>query len=367
MAVGAALDFVVDKQDWAKTRFLEGPAPEPAEGKVLFRVDRFALTANNISYALTGDALGYWRFFPAAPGLGRIPVMGFADVVRSRHPEVKEGTRCFGFYPMSRHLVIQPGTVSATQIVDGAPHRAGLAPTYAQYLPTTGDPVYAKKREDQILLMRGLFMTSFLADDFLAESDYRGARAVLISSASSKTSIALAFQVKRGGRVRPIGLTSARNAEFVRKLGCYDEVVLYDEIASLPSKEPTVFVDMAGDGAVTAAVHRHFGDQLAHDCTIGATHWSAPRASEGLPGPKPEFFFAPAQIVKRSKEWGPQGLSERIAAAWTKFCDASDAWLHVVRSHGKEAVARVYQDTLAGRTHPADGHILSLQETPAWK
>jgi hypothetical protein len=356
----ASLVLEVRKSDWKQTRFVEGPVPELTAGQVLFRVDRFALTANNITYAVAGDGLGYWRFFPCEEGWGRIPVMGFANVIRSTHPEVKEGTRCFGFYPMGRHLVIQPGAVSAAQIVDAAPHRAGLAPPYAQYLPTTGDAVYAEKREDPILLMRGLFMTSFLADDFLAEQDYLGARSVLISSASSKTSIALAFQVKQGGRTRAIGLTSARNAEFVRGLGFYDEVVLYDEIASLPADQPAVFVDMAGDGAVTAAVHRHFGDQLKYDCAIGATHWSAERANQGLPGPKPEFFFAPAQIVKRSKDWGPQALSQRIAAAWTKFCDASDAWLHVVRSSGRAATERVYQETLAGRTDPADGQILSL-------
>jgi hypothetical protein len=355
----AGLVLEVRKSDWKETRFLEAPVPELAPRQVLFRVDRFALTANNVSYALSGDLLGYWRFFPCEEGWGRIPVMGFADVIRSTHPEVKERTRCFGFYPMGRHLVIEPGAVSAAQIVDAAPHRAGLAPAYAQYLPTTGDAVYAAEREDPILLMRGLFMTSFLADDFLAEQDYRGAGAVLISSASSKTSIALAFQVKQGGRARAIGLTSARNADFVRKLGYYDEVVLYDEIGSL-AKRPAVFVDMAGDGAVTAAVHRHFGDELKYDCTIGATHWSADRKNEGLPGPKPEFFFAPAQIVKRSKEWGPQGLATRIATAWTRFCDASDAWLHVVRGSGRDAVLRTYQDVLAGRAQPADGHVLSL-------
>jgi hypothetical protein len=260
---------------------------------------------------------------------------------------------------MARTLVIQPGAVTPSQILDAAPHRAGLAPTYAQYLPTSGDPFYAAKREDPILLMRGLFMTSFLADDFLAEQDYRGARTVLISSASSKTSIALAFQVKQAGRAHSVGLTSARNAEFVRSLGFYDEVVLYDQVASL-AKTPAVFVDMAGDGDVTAAVHRHFGDALKYDCTIGATHWSAERRNDALPGPKPEFFFAPAQVGKRAKDWGPQGLSERLGSAWTKFCDASDAWLHVVHSRGRESLERVYQDTLAGRTNPADGQIVSL-------
>ncbi len=355
----ASLVLEVEKSDWKRTRFVEDAVPELAPGQVLFRVDRFALTANNISYALSGDGLGYWRFFPCAEGFGRIPVMGYADVIRSTHAGVKEGTRCFGFFPMGRHLVIQPGAVSPAQIVDAAPHRAGLAPVYAQYLPTSGDALYAEKREDQILLMRGLFMTSFLADDFLADQDYRGARSVLISSASSKTSIALAFQLKQGGRARAIGLTSARNLDFVRSLGFYDQIALYDEIPSL-AIEPAVFVDMAGDGGVTAAIHRRFGDALKYDCAIGATHWSAERTGADLPGPKPEFFFAPAQIQKRSKDWGPQGLSQRIGAAWTKFCDASDAWLHVVRASGRDALTRVYQDTLAGRAHPADGNVLSL-------
>ena len=359
MSADRGLDFVVDKQDWAKTRFVEGPVPELAPGQVLFRVERFALTANNVTYAVAGDMLGYWRFFPAEAGWGRIPAMGFGAVLRSTHPAVKEGTRCFGFYPMSRHLVIQPGAVSAGQIVDAAPHRAGLAPVYAQYLPTGGDALYAEKREDQILLLRGLFMTSFLADDFLGEQGYLGARSVLISSASSKTSIALAHQVKQGGRVRAVGLTSPRNAEFVRSLGCYDEVALYDAIPSLP-REPVVFVDMAGDSAVTSAIHHHFRDELKHDCTIGATHWSAPRLGDALPGPKPEFFFAPAQIAKRTQQWGAAGLMERIGAAWTRFVDASDAWLHVVRGSGRDALARVYADVLAGRAHPADGHVLSL-------
>ena len=355
----AGLVFEVKKSDWKQTRFVEGPEPALAPGQALLRVDRFALTANNVTYAVAGDLLGYWRFFPCEEGWGRIPVMGFAEVIRSTHPEVKEGTRCFGFYPMGRHLVIQPGAVSPSQILDAASHRAGLAPAYAQYLPTGGDAVYDAAREDQILLMRGLFMTSFLADDFLAEQDYRGARSALIASASSKTAVALAFQLKQRGRARAIGLTSARNVDFVRKLGFYDQVVLYDEIPSL-AVEPSVFVDMAGDGRVTAAVHHHLGERLVYDCAIGATHWSAERSSEALPGPKPEFFFAPAQIAKRSKDWGPAGFAQRIGGAWTKFCDASDAWLRVVRSRGREATERVYQETLAGRTQPAEGQILSL-------
>jgi len=208
-------------------------------------------------------------------------------------------------------------------------------------------------------------MTSFLVEDYLCERELFGARAVLISSASSKTSIALAFQVSHTGRAKAIGLTSRRNLDFVKGLGCYDQVLTYDEVTSLPANVPSVFVDMAGNGDVVRAIHGHFRDALKCSCTVGITHWEAPRtAAEALPGPKPEFFFAPAQIQKRSKDWGPDGFQQRVGEAWRAFRDSSAAWLHVVRESGRDALERVYQETLAGRTRPQDGHVLSLWDAP---
>ena len=99
----------------------------------------------------------------------------------------------------------------------------------------------------------------------------------------------------------------------MRKLGCYDQVVTYDEVATLDAANPAVYVDMAGNDALRRSVHEHFGDQLKHSCTIGATHWDQTAGGdEGLPGPKPEFFFAPAQIQKRAADWGPAELQRRL-------------------------------------------------------
>lgn len=364
MTTEDGLDFLVDKKDWTKHRFAAAPLPELVAGQVLLRVDRFAFTANNISYALAGDMLGYWRFFPAPDGWGRLPVMGFGDVVRSAHPEVAEGTRCFGFYPMSRHLVIEPSQVGPGPIVDGAAHRQGLAAAYSQYTPVEHDALYDPAQEDQLMLLRGLFLTSFLADDFLAERDYKGATSVLISSASSKTSIALGHQVSRRGAAAAVGLTSARHLDFVRSLGCYDKVFTYDEVRALDPTAPTVFVDMAGDAAVRRAVHEHFGARLRYSCSIGATHWQAEPDSAPLPGPQPEFFFAPTQIQKRVAEWGAAGFQDRLADAWRAFRAFSADWLRVQRDYGPEAVARVYAETLAGKALPSHGHVLSLWPKP---
>ena len=94
------LDFVVRKKDWRECRFVSAAVPgDLAPEQVLFRVDRFAFTANNISYALAGDLLGYWKFFPTEEGWGRLPVMGFGEVIRSAHPEVSEGERPWRVVP----------------------------------------------------------------------------------------------------------------------------------------------------------------------------------------------------------------------------------------------------------------------------
>ncbi len=354
------LDFLVNKTDWQQHRFDEAPAPDLADGQVLFRVDRFAFTANNISYAVAGDAIGYWRFFPAPDGWGRLPVMGFADVIESKHPEVAVDTRCFGFYPMSRYLVIEPSSVASSGIVDGAAHRKGIAPAYNTYNPSEGDALYQAEHEDALMLMRGLFLTSFLAEDFIEDSAF-GEQAIVISSASSKTSIALGHCVSSRGKARAIGLTSVRNLDFVRGLGCYDQVVTYDEVASLDATQPAVFVDMAGSAAVQRAVHEHFQSQLKHSCSVGATHWEdRGDGNVDLPGPKPEFFFAPGQIQKRAADWGAKELQQRLANAWKAYHGFSEKWLKVKRGHGRAAVERVYEDTLAGRTEPCDGHVLSV-------
>ena len=358
------LDLIVSKADWSQCRF------EPAEidgelaaNEVLLRVDRFALTANNISYAAAGDMLDYWGFFPSAElGMGRIPAMGFGDVLRSRHAEVAEGERVFGFFPMSTHLRIVANAVTQQGFVDKSEHRAKHAPVYRQYLRTGADAMYDEKYEDAILLLRGLFMTSFLVDDFVADNDFFGARDLVISSASSKTAIALAFLASRRERGRVIGLTSSRNREFVERLGYYDETVLYEDVKSLAADAPAVFVDHSGNGEVVNALHRHLGDSVMYSCVVGATHWGAPPRATDLPGASPEFFFAPAQIQKRSQEWGGAVLAERLGGAWAQFRNASGSWLRVVRSHGPEQVERAYREVLEGRARPDRGHVLSLWE-----
>ena len=232
---------------------------------------------------------------------------------------------------------------------------------YNAYARVGDDPAYAGRQGDDQALLRPLFMLSFLVDDFLSESEFYGARSVMLSSASSKTAFGLAhlLHTQRKG-IRVIGLTSAANAGFVGSLGCYDEVVTYDRVTSMPSDRTVAFVDMAGNSALREKLHRHFGDQMKYSGRIGLTHRGTSPDEPPLPGAKPVWFFAPDQIRKRAKEWGPGGIESRFGSAWSGFAPMLDSWLNVIEGKGPATVKQTYLDTLNGRVPPDQGHILSL-------
>src|SRR5262245_5509671 len=131
---GAELvDFVVDRNDLRHSQFVHTPGPPAlAPDQALLRVDQFAFTANNVTYAVAGDMMSYWNFFPAAPGWGRVPVWGFADVLRSSHPGIAVGERVFGYFPMSTHVVLHPDHLHRGGFTDATRHRA---PRHVAYHP----------------------------------------------------------------------------------------------------------------------------------------------------------------------------------------------------------------------------------------
>jgi Protein of unknown function (DUF2855) len=356
-------DFVVARNDLQRCKLIETQLPDAAalpDEALLVKVTRFALTANNITYAVLGDQLKYWSLFPAPDGFGNIPVWGFGEVIASKHPGIAVGEMLFGYFPMATHLVIEAADVNQRGLSDGAAHRQDVSPVYNAYRRVSGNPDFEGRHGDYQALLRPLFMLSFLVDDYLAENEMFGAKSVLLSSASSKTAFGLAHLLHARKSVKVIGLTSASNVAFVRSLGCYDEVVTYDKVSSLSANAPVAYVDMAGNSALRETLHRHFGDQMKYSGRVGLTHRSTEPNEPELPGAKPSWFFAPDQIRKRAREWGPGGMDQRFGAAWSGFAPKLDKWLKVTESRGPDAVKQVYLNTLNGHVSPDEGHILSL-------
>ncbi len=272
--------------------------------------------------------------------------------------------------PKTSEVDLTPGKVNANGWSDVAPHRAGLHAVYNQYTRCATDPFYTAHTEDAQALLRPLFITSWLIDDFLADNDWFGAAAqpgrkpvILLSSASSKTAYGTAFALAQRTGLEVVGFTSARNVAFCESLGVYHRVLTYDQLPELAADAPAIYVDFAGNAAFRKALHTHCTG-LVYSSSIGGTHVAELGSGKDLPGPRPTLFFAPAQIKKRSGEWGGAELGRRLLVSWQAFLaranNANSPWLTVEHHAGPAAMQAAYAQVLAGNGDPRVGHMLSV-------
>ncbi len=336
--------------------------PQIGVGEVLLLVEQFAVTANNVTYAAMGDAMHYWDFFPAPDGFGIVPVWGHARIAASNVEGFAVGERVYGYLPMATHLVVKPGAVKAGSFSDTAPHRQHLAAVYNQYRRLAADPGHHPEREDVRSVFEPLFMTSWLIRAMFAGQDWLGADTLVMTSASSKTALALAHVAKaQSPEIARIGLTSPGNVDFVRGTGLYDRVLPYDGIAALTGAN-AVSVDFAGNGAVLRAVHGAVGDGLKYSCLVGLTHWERRSGAGEMPGPKPVLFFAPAHMATMLADLGSEGFGRAVAADWTDFAGNAEKLVRIAPVEGLAAGAEAFKALVAGTATPDVGIVVRLAD-----
>lgn len=342
----------VKRDDLVVTDVRETAAPELDTDQVELAVERFALTANNVTYARWGDPpLNFWGTFPSADtAWGHLPVWGFARVARSRHPGFPAGKRFFGLLPAASHHVVLP-----------APGPGGFVDTTAdRYFPhlwyqtfrAAGD---VDDRDDRRTLLRPLYPASFHAADFVAAKAGDGGLTVLLTSASSKVAIGIAHRLRHNENVRCVGFTSEHRREFVTGLGVYDEVVGYPDLKAVTVAGPVVCVDITGDSEVLTALHAMFRDSLVHVALLGWTRDAQPAPELG--DPAPEIFFAPGFEAIAVEAEGEDAFFARYRAAEDEFVDATESWLTIAENRGPDAAAETFRSLVEG-THPANGSTI---------
>ena len=357
--------LLVNKSDPTDTALIHVDNDALTDGMVRVKIGPWALTANNITYMIAGENFGYWKFFdPKAYGIslenmGRMPVWGYGIVEESLCADVAVGTEIYGFFPVADSIDLKPTKLNPLGFQDGREHRLGLHSVYNSYSFTSADPSFGAHKDLQPVL-RPLFTTSFLIDDFLQSNAFFGAEQVLLLSASSKTALGTGFCLKQGGRIKVAGLTSEKNKSFVKATGFYDEVQSYDTITDLNPDVKTVIVDMAGNGRVMANLYDHFEENIVYNMMVGKSHWTG----ESPPAPKlsakPIMFFAPDHAKKRFEDWGAAGFAKNLAGRWLPFCEGAASWLNVSQSTGAGAVLKTYKALLEGSSDPAQASLFKL-------
>ncbi len=367
--------LLVNRSDFRDTKLVDVPKGYLADDHIRVDIGPFALTANNITYMVTGDMIGYWKFFEpedygiqaqsTASKMGRMPVWGYGTVSESKCEGIEIGARIYGFFPIAKSMDIKPVKLSSLSFQDGAEHRVPLHPIYNSYTLTKNDPSFTPALDDIQPVLRPLFTTSFLIDDFFADENFFGAEQVILLSASSKTALGTAFCLKQRNAVKVVGLTSSGNMNFTASTGFYDLVEDYDNIPNLDASKKTAIIDMAGNGEVNAKIYDHFGDNLVYNCMVGKSHWDSVRGQGGPPpkaekGAPPVMFFAPDQAKKRIGEWGASGFANNLAARWLPFCESAQTWLSISKQNGETALLTCYNDLLDGKADPSQGSLFTL-------
>jgi hypothetical protein len=344
----------IDKSNLTNCKIVEKTFNTGAlqEGDVFLKVESFGFSANNITYALLGDKMGYWGFFQADQGFGIVPMWGFATVLHSNCQGIEKGERLFGYLPMASHWVMRPNKVSPYGFFDAHPARKSISPVYDNYLRCAQDPGYDKNKEAVLMNIRPLFITSFVLDDYVGELIDESVTNIILTSASSKTAYGTAHllhkhKTERANKYQVIGLTSESNKAFTEQLGCYDKVISYADVEQLTHYEKSWVLDFAGNKQLLLTLQQKMAANLVKLVFIGATDVQAQQGKpQGLL--EGELFFAPAQVKKRTQEWGQQGFAQQYAKAWQSFLALIDTRLEVKEYAGAEALQAVYLQGLQG-------------------
>ncbi len=366
-----AKDLCINLDDFRQVSIRESfPLDETQldNGEVMIAIDRVALTANSVSYALAGRS-GLMRFldvFPAPEGEGRIPCWGYGEVLFSKHPEVNVGERVYGFFPVSSHIIVSATAVTAAQFTDGQECRKVIAPFYSEYQYTRAQPGYNAELDSLVALFQPLFMTSFLLENYLIDHDFYGADQVVVTSASSKTAMGFGYLLKKnhGEKCKTVGLTSPANLAFVKSLNCFDQVLSYGETDQIDANASTALFDVAGNAEVQRNIHQCLGEKILYSGGVGKTHWDdqANQSSTPMPGPAPVFWSGPDQLMKMRGELGETGFMTAAQLSMQDFLATAMTWIKLDVTSGDEDVKNRFISFLDGGVGADEGCILSFKK-----
>jgi len=358
--------YMVQRNLFLKGQLRDVPQEELEieEGDILTQIDKFAYTANNITYAVAGDMLGYWQFFPitdSKANWGVIPVWGFADVIASKHSSIQKGERLFGYFPPAKYLKMTPSKVSDLQFIEAANHRKHLPQGYNLYKRVQAEQGYNSVMDNARALLFPLYLTSYCIWDALQEANYYGANQIVILSASSKTSIGLAYALHEDQKApNLIGMTSKRNLKMVDDLGLYDTTLSYDDLESLDISKPTTIVDMSGNGVLMGALHQALGEQMKHTLFVGYTHWMNAQKRKGINEDRSTRFFVPMHAQEKIKEWGFAEFNKRTGDFINKTIKKTSSWLSFKTLKGLENLHEIHPQVCVGQADPKEGIIIEV-------
>jgi len=150
MSTGTPTIRILDKRHYGRQYFVTpsvdslGPL---SDSSVRIQSSILGLSSNNLAYCAAGTVLHWWDSFPVpefveAPyndrsQYGISPGWGYARVLESRVPALKEGSLLWGFFPISTFpvdLLLRQSDQIAEHFIEVSEHRSKVMPLYQRYI-----------------------------------------------------------------------------------------------------------------------------------------------------------------------------------------------------------------------------------------
>ena len=335
----------VNRSELSESRILTETGQQLAQGELSIDIDRLAISANNITYALLGDSFGYWNRFPSTRPWGRIPAWGYGHVTGSLNVDVPAGTRLYGLFPMASHVIIR-AQASGSAIVDTSEHLSSIDPVYNRYVI---DGTSSESEMNSYALLRPLIVMSFVLAQYLREQCFFGASTVVITSASSKTALGLGLLLS--SEVGTVGVTSPGNLGFVAASQCFTRTATYNDDLGDVMAGDCLILDFAGDDRLIQRLRSSAGGV----CKVLRTGQTHPRAAGGaeISRQASDTFFAPEHIKRLTRTWGHSSFDEKLRSAIAKFQVASRPWYRETILIGPDALAEAVTSLVNGLADPS--------------
>lgn len=388
--------IATQRKDLKETVVLRDELAPLETDEIRMRVDKVGLSANNLFYAQMGEA-PFLKFFAVYPlgeeysELANVPAWGVATIIESANPEFAVGEQFRGFLHMTNVVQMKARrTPEGFQAFGG--DRDKINQAYNGFLsvaPEGTSPIRGDGEKSDLAMTSAPGASSgFILYGLLKMHGFYGGNSIVLTSASSKLSLATALLLREerrsGALARVIGYTAGSNSDFVAATDLFDDVIGYDE--HLPSDPGLrhVLVDVAGD----AAIYKRGKSQFVKAFAVGGTHGDAESSvftafgpsgflkmlidmigPQGMKAwaskrvnPRLEMFFAPTVINDLLSRWGREEMDRKSDAALTAFVDAAvdGGWISVARAESPDAAQAAYRRIVEGKVPPSEAIILSL-------
>mmetsp|Transcript_92017 Transcript_92017/g.213858 ORF Transcript_92017/g.213858 Transcript_92017/m.213858 type:complete len:481 (+) Transcript_92017:80-1522(+) len=350
--------------------------PELEQGKILLRIDKFAFSQMALGYLMKGFTRtfsAYHSFYKyPEEGLYRSACWGYATVVESAHPKVPVGTRLFGVVPPSKYsLELVGGTIPKS--------KNGLDPAVVE-IAMEGMPFNLRRFqemeiveenanqdsawEDWRCVTKELYTMAFYMDENLLV-DTGMINSVIISCASAKTAMALAFCLRMREMRYVVGLTSKEHLDFVRSTELYHEVFTYEDVAQLPNNHTIVYMDFKCDGELRQNITLRMGTNLMYNMVLGPAVFQRRMKDQIFEKRAREMLFDESSWRERRRmvaEVTKTGRNEKLRYSFKTFVDRLKKYVRLRHFSGMEGFTKLYDKVYSNTALPSEAFVCSMHE-----